>query len=364
MQQILFRIPIRIPGWLPDGIPAYGYGTMLAIAVLVCIQLAGRRAEKEGIPRTCIYDLSLWLIICGISGARLTYMYMYGVPLTQFLRLWDGGLVFYGSFVGGIIGFLAARYFVIRKYQVSGWKVVDIVAPFVALGLALGRIGCLLNGCCYGNVAPTESLQLHFPLSAPPRHDLVGKGYQTAAGFTLAETAPDFRTVGAVEPGSPAAIAGLQSGDVIEAVDGAEVRGPADIDLALGRDWPRGKNDLTLTVTRNGETMAVGPFVPRTIGLHPTQVYSSIGAFLIFCLLSAFTPMKWRDGQVFDLLLLSYPLHRFLVEALRNDTQVFILNGWWPPMTLSQNISVGIFAAGIVLGFFVWRPAAVKPAFA
>ena len=358
MQQVFFHIPIRIPGWLPDGIPIYGYGTMLFLAFLLGTWIAGRRAEKAGISRNRIQDLAIWLFVFGIAGARLTYLIVFGVPYIQFFRLWDGGLIFYGSVIGGLVGFAFAYVFVIRKYNLSGWTIVDIIAPSIALGLCLGRLGCLLNGCCYGNVAcPDCTFQSHFPLSAPPRFDLVPKGFQTAAGFSLSESASDLRTVGAVDPASPAASKGLQAGDVIVAINESLVSSAADIDLVMGRDWPRGRNDLTLEVKRGDKEVVIGPMMPLTIGLHPTQIFSSVGNFIIFCMLLAFSPLKTRDGQVMNLLLLSYPCHRFLIESLRNDTERYVLGSWWPAMTLSQNISIGLFAAGLLMALYLWRPA-------
>ena len=356
MHQVLFRIPIRIPSWLPDGVPIYGYGMMLFLAFILGVWIAGRRAQRVGISPNIIQDLAIYVFVFGIAGARLTYMYVYGVPLTQFIRLWDGGLIFYGSVIGGLVGFGFVYVFVLRKHHVNGWTIVDVIAPSIALGMCLGRIGCLLNGCCYGNVAcPDCTFQSHFPLSAPPRFDLVNKGFQTAAGFSLSETAPDPRTVGAVDPTSQVAIAGLQAGDVIVGINDSEVASPADMDLAMGRDWPRGQNDLILTVKRAGAEVTIGPVKPLTIGLHPTQIYSSVGEFIIFCMLLAFSPIKTRDGQVMNLLLLSYPCHRFLIEALRNDTERYVLSSWWPAMTFSQNISIGLFAAGLVMVIVVWR---------
>jgi phosphatidylglycerol:prolipoprotein diacylglycerol transferase len=87
--------------------------------------------------------------------------------------------------------------------------VVDIIAPSIALGLCLGRVGCLLNGCCYGHVACPHCLGISFPMSAPPRFELVAQGYQSAAGFTMAPVAEDPRTVANVEPSSPAARASM-----------------------------------------------------------------------------------------------------------------------------------------------------------
>ena len=139
------------------------------------------------------------------------------------------------------------------------------------------------------------------------------------------------------------------------AINETEVGSPADMDLVMGIQWPRGRNDLSLKVKRGNQELVIGPAVPLTIGLHPTQLFSSVGNFIMFCMLLAFSPIKTRDGQVMNLLLLCYPVHRFLIEALRNDTERYVLGGWWPVMTLSQNISIGLFAAGLVMAVFVWR---------
>ena len=362
MRQVLFHIPIRIANWLPNGIPIYGYGMMLFLAFLLGTWVAGRRARRVGINPSRIQDLAIWLFVFGIGGARLTYMVVYGVPFRDFLKLWDGGLIFYGSAIGGVIGFIFAYFFVIRKHNLSGWTIVDVVAPSIALGLCLGRLGCFLNGCCYGNVAcPDCTFQSHFPLSAPPRYDLVQKGYQTTAGFSLADSAGEKAVVGAVDPNSPLGLAGLQAGDLILAINETDVASPADLDQALGRDWPRGRNDLSVKVTRGGQDIVVGPASPLTIGLHPTQLYSSVGNILMFFLLLAFSPLKTREGQVMNLLLFCYPVHRFLIECLRNDTERYVLGSWWPTMTLSQNISVGMFAAAFIMAIFVWRNPRIDP---
>lgn len=463
MHQVIFRIPLKpftwLPSWWPEQVPLFGYGLMLFITFLVTYWLAGRRARQEGMNPQHVQDLGVWIFGAGIIGARITYMIQYGVPIQDFLKIWEGGLVFYGSAVGGVVGYALAYFFIIRRHGLSSWKIADAVAPAVAIGLCLGRVGCLLNGCCYGNVACANCPAIHFPMSAPPRAELVQKGLQTAAGFSMAghpnqaaftvervepespalasglksgdviariatrldgqegepffpaglrrylvtkwpanEPAPDkvelrltvrrkdetvplpwFRlppapkpglldfgftmadcTVGEVNPDAPAYQAGLRTGDLIVRANDHPISFYDDLDsyLGLGEGWPLGKTGLRLAVAHAGApqtTVDLPEFEPRTLGLHPTQLYESISMILLLFLLLAFSPFKGRDGMVMVLFIFGYAIHRFLNEMLRNDTQPVALN-----MTLSQNGSILVFILGLVLLVWIWRKSLVE----
>ena len=78
MRQVLFYIPIHIFPNLPDGLPIYGYGFMLFLAFVACIFLSSWLARKEGIPKEMLQDLAIWIFVCGILGARITFMIQYG----------------------------------------------------------------------------------------------------------------------------------------------------------------------------------------------------------------------------------------------------------------------------------------------
>ncbi|HYV36819.1 MAG TPA: prolipoprotein diacylglyceryl transferase family protein [Gemmataceae bacterium] len=341
MQQVLFKIP---------GIdwPVYGYGMMLFLAYFFCTWLACWLAKKEGISAVSIQDLSIWVFICGIAGARLTFMLQYHIPLMDFWKIWDGGLVFYGSAIGGVVGYFGAYFFVLRKHNVSTWKMADVIAPCAALGLCLGRVGCLLNGCCYGNVACPDCPSIGFPLPTHARFELVRMGYQTAAGFTFKDQSED--TVDEVEPDSDAARAGLQPGDKIKEIQfGDEDMKKPNPFSALERP-PQGQNTVTFKVLHaNGVEALVGPFTPWTIGLHPTQIYESVSMALLFLLLLAYFPYRRRDGAVMVLFMICYACHRFLNEMLRNDTDAVGFG-----MTLSQNISIIVLVSGLLLGAWLW----------
>jgi phosphatidylglycerol:prolipoprotein diacylglycerol transferase len=359
MQQVLFHI---------GPVPIYGFGMMLFITFAACYWLVGRRAEKEGIAARHAQDLAIWLFVGGLIGARLVFVIVEEPrmlwPPWNFFKIWEGGLVFYGSAFGGLVAFFVAYVFIIRKYGLSILQLGDIVAPCIALGLSLGRIGCLLNGCCWGHVACPDCFQVHFPLSAPPRFALVEAGLQTTAGFALDDRDRTGRTISAVETGSPAAlVGGLQPGDVIVGADGAPIRQYADLFNHFRAEWPRGKADLQLTVQRGDDTIVLPAFAPRTLGLHPTQLYETISTALIFLLLLAYEPFRKRYGEVLVILMLCYSIHRFINESLRNDTAPPIesLFGWHVTLTLSQWISIVVFAGGLVLGAWLRRGAKAVP---
>jgi prolipoprotein diacylglyceryltransferase len=267
---------------------------------------------------------------------------------TEFFKIWDGGLVLYGSVIGGIVGYILAYVLVFRKQGLSSWKLADVIAPAMALGLCLGRIGCFLNGCCYGAVAcPDCRLQVHFPLSSMPRFALVKEGYQTSAGFTMSDTAADERTVGVVAAGSPAAESGLRSGDVIVKIrdfaspgDDRAVTSYREFENDLGPRWIRGKNDLALTVKRGQEERALPAFRPQTLGLHPTQLYESFSMLLVFLLLLAYFPLRRHPGEAMALFMFCYGLQRYVVEMLRDDPR---------PIGFEKYTSILLMIAGPLL---------------
>lgn len=347
MRQVLFYLPLRVVG-LPD-LPIYGYGFMLFVAFVACTWLAARLARREGIRPSLLQDLAIWIFVSGIVGARITFILQYRQDFTQFWQyfaIWDGGLVFYGSAIGAVFGYFLAYAFFLKKNGVSTWKMIDIIAPCAALGLAFGRIGCLLNGCCFGNVACLDCPSVSFPLPSAPRVVMTERGHQTAAGFTMT---PPRAVVDAVDPASPAFAAGLRAGDVIVALNGRPVDVYHDVDTQLRVFWPRGKNDLALTVRRDGQDIEVPAFGAWTIGLHPTQIYETISMTLLTFVLLSYYPLKARDGSVMVFFMLGYALHRFLNEILRTDTAPVAFG-----MTLSQNISLLVGISGLLLALAVW----------
>ncbi len=150
-------------------ITIHTYGIFVAGGIFSGVFLAMKLAEKEGISSTIISDMCFWMVISAILGARLVYVlmnlrYYLRFPL-DILQIWKGGLVFSGGLITAC--FVGGWY--IKKYRLSFWLVGDIIAPSVALGQAIGRIGCFMAGCCYGK--PTDvpwAVTFHNPNSLAP----------------------------------------------------------------------------------------------------------------------------------------------------------------------------------------------------
>ncbi len=133
------------------GITLHTYGLLVALGLILASWLAQREATRTlKIPGDTFWDLSLWIILSGMVGARILYVLIgwetYRQDLLGIFKFWDGGLVFYGGFIGGALG----GWWYIRKKALPFWKIADIAAPVIPLAHMLGRFGCFFAGCCYG----------------------------------------------------------------------------------------------------------------------------------------------------------------------------------------------------------------------
>ena len=143
MHPILFQLgPATIHSW----------GVLVAVAIILVVSLIYKNSAREGFQAEKIIDGTFWTILSGLIGARLIYV-IFHWPLFQknpleALYLWQGGLAWYGALGGGF----STAWFYCWKNKINFLKIMDLVAPFVALGYAVGRIGCFLNGCCYGKI--------------------------------------------------------------------------------------------------------------------------------------------------------------------------------------------------------------------
>ena len=135
----------------------YSYGLMLALGFMAAMTLAARRARRLGLDPVAIQSLGISVLLGGVAGARAAYVAlnweMFRASLLEIIRLDHGGLVFYGGLAGGIL----SGVWTVRKVGLPLWITVDLMVPPGVLGHAIGRVGCFLNGCCYGkNGHPTQ----------------------------------------------------------------------------------------------------------------------------------------------------------------------------------------------------------------
>jgi phosphatidylglycerol:prolipoprotein diacylglycerol transferase len=126
------------------------YGVALASAFLASIWLLRRRAPSFGVSKEAASDVAVWLLLSGLVGAKVLLLVVEG---PRYLTSWDGFVEFLrsgGVFYGGLIGAVVALLIVLKRRHIGFWTFADMAAPCAALGHAIGRIGCLMAGCCWG----------------------------------------------------------------------------------------------------------------------------------------------------------------------------------------------------------------------
>ncbi len=226
----------------------YTYGFFVALGMLTALWFILYQSKKWGLPPEDTMDTVFYSVIAGIVGARLFYVFLYfpmfrNNPLEIF-KLWNGGLVFYGGFLAGLVCVFACVK--IKKLPLD--KAMDIIALCVPLAHGIGRIGCFCAGCCYGK--------------------------------------------------------------------------PGDLPWAVAFTHP--------------ETLAR----PIGVPLHPTQLYCSLGNFLIFACLLLLSRTGKCSGRLIFVYLVVYGLFRSFVEIFRGDERGAPLVDF-----LSTSQTIGLAAA-------------------
>lgn len=155
MFPILLRLgPFDLLGHSLGPFTLHTYGVLVALGFLAAIAVVLRGAKREGLPTEPVLDLTFATILAAIVGSRLLYVLFnlqeYRAEPLRILKVWEGGLVFHG----GLLLAIPLCWLMIRKSNLPTWVTADVIAPAIALGQAIGRVGCLAAGCCYG--APWE----------------------------------------------------------------------------------------------------------------------------------------------------------------------------------------------------------------
>jgi phosphatidylglycerol---prolipoprotein diacylglyceryl transferase len=347
-----------------QGLPIRGYGVMIMLAVIAAVSLAAWRARRVGLDAELVYSLAFWMLLPGIIGARAFYVIEYwpeyaraytdpdgglGPFLGGVINVAKGGLVVYGAFFGGVAGLLLF----IRKHRLPLLALADLIAPSLALGLAIGRIGCLMNGCCFGAVCDYP-WAVTFPAGIPPEYTppyraQVERGQMY--GLTLGANADAQPRVRAVRPDSPAERAGLKPGDRLQSINHQELATTGQAYWALIQAFGQ-QQPLHIRVADRPEITlpAVAP-PPRSLPVHPTQLYSVIDGLMLCLMLLVFDRFRRRDGALFALLISIYPITRFFIESLRTDEAAIFGTG----MSISQNVSLLLLVCAAALWFYILR---------
>jgi phosphatidylglycerol:prolipoprotein diacylglycerol transferase len=238
------------------------FGLMMFAAFIVGGWVLTRQFRRYGLTDDAASSIVMAAALGGIAGAKIYYAILFRDWHFLFDR---AGLVWYGGLIGGFIG--CSAYLLMKK--IDFFTAADAAAPALAIGYALGRIGCFLVGDDYGR--PTNSwIGIAFPKGSPP---------------TTAESLRQFGV---------------------------------HVDPSIAPD--------------------------QVLRVHPTQLYESASAFVMFAILMYAAKRPHAKGRIFGLFLILMGIERFLVEIVRAKDDRFL-----GPFTVAQLISVIIFVIGVVL---------------
>ncbi|MCB9637501.1 MAG: prolipoprotein diacylglyceryl transferase [Myxococcales bacterium] len=156
------------------------YGAMISLGFIFGIALSIREGRRVGIGADRILDLAFWILIASMAGSRILFIITewnsYWADLqratpfynAKLFRVWEGGLVFHGGLIGGLV----ATLFFVRSHKMNFFLLADVVVPTVALGQFFGRLGCFSAGCCYG-----KPCDLPWAVSFPTGLEAAAKGH-------------------------------------------------------------------------------------------------------------------------------------------------------------------------------------------
>jgi len=373
-----------IPGL---GITVKTYGFCLMVGFLSAVWLAMRRAERVKASADRVLDVSFLALVFGVGGARIFYVMHYwktdfAMMPNKFLAIVDirqGGLEFLGGLLGAALAILI--YLAIKKESVRLY--LDVLAPGAMWGLAFGRLGCFFNGCCFGGPCAVDQQQqaqyawaVQFPYGSPaqvreweerrvtvPAELVNSRGVQSTIVFPTAlslsvekreeprrnvqlitEALAKAKESGAAEGQIKQLEAALRNAK--ESLDEAyEKYRLADLDWA--QQYPSRVNpERSMSVSELQDLAAEA----RSLPVHPTQLYSAIGAMLLSGLLSAIFYQRKRHGVVIGLLFVLYPISRVIIESIRADNPHDTAG-----LTVSQFVSLAMFVGGVTYLIVLYR---------
>ncbi|HPD48049.1 MAG TPA: prolipoprotein diacylglyceryl transferase [Anaerohalosphaeraceae bacterium] len=322
MHPELFELPII-------HVTVKSYGLMMVVGFLLAVLLMRRASRRVGENPDHITNVALYALIAGVVGARIFYVvHHYNLFAGDFMSVfavWQGGLEFLGGVlmaIGVVFVYVLANRLPLRRY-------FDILAIGLMLGLSFGRIGCFLNGCCFGK--PTDvAWAVRFPYGSPPY---------------LTQVKPDLRRDRSRPyfdlPAEYFGYVGEDGASWYSVDEGSKYRAYL-------------KPKELLADAQKEQVRTLYQMLP----VHPTQIYASLNALALCGILFAF----WRrfgakyPGCTLGLMFLLYGPTRFVLEAIRDDNP--FEKAWWtiyPGGTVSQNLGIYLFIVGSVIFIACWR---------
>ena len=380
MAPVLFRIP-----WINWDVP--GYGMALMLGFLASVIWAARRAAKSGGNPDVVLNCAFIALLGGVGGARFMhvvdyweYFTHYPTPMARLMAILDlrqGGLEVYGGVITAMV--LAIFYLAVRRYSVRWY--MDILAPSLALGMGLGRIGCFLNGCCWGTVSDVP-WAVRFPFGS---NAMVEQWYDGEPGMDLPKELIRLPSSGMDLDGRaaspiPREVLWMTPADVARVEAVAKRVAELEAQAAVAKTSAERQKILQMRQGLGGgcraatlNSFGIVYAAMRTHGLslseiqalarkypsqpvHPAQVYSTIMLVLLALLLNAIYWRRTRDGQVMCVLLLIEPWSRYILELLRADNPIDTLG-----FTISQKLAIGLSALGLIGLFALSRMSPRSP---
>lgn len=361
------------------------YGTMMVIAFLAAVTLIRRLSRSFTPDPQYITNASLYSLIAGVVGARLFYVIHYFAQfqgrLLSVFAIWQGGL----EFLGGILSAIAVIGFYCWYHKLPVRRYLDILAIGLMLALVFGRIGCFLNGCCfgkptnlpwgvrfpYGSYAYYSQAKPNFTRNRPrPQLQLPDEYYiYDERSFSIdlkfqseldnqiisRDLRSKFRN-NRVPLSQYAKVSTEQKGVrwlITNETDKFTIkRYDSKLEVYAKIQYLKPFEDLTI---EQKYMVDKGPY--RCLPVHPTQLYSSFKGAVLALILYLFWRRSERGknskdlrklftkpGCTFGLMFIIYGISRFFMEFLRDDNP-FEFDG----LTISQNIGIAMVIFGVIL---------------
>ncbi|MDR2762583.1 MAG: prolipoprotein diacylglyceryl transferase [Planctomycetaceae bacterium] len=405
-----------------QGFPIRGYGVCLLFAILSAIGLAAWLGSSRGFTADIIISLGFWVTICGIIGTRIFYVIEYRQDMIVLLNgklqllptlynivnIANGGLVVIGGIIGGALGGII--FALKNKYNVL--VILDIIVPTVMLGIAIGRIGCFLNGCCFGAISEMP-WAVTFPEGSPAHICQIERGDTTYCGLKFIQLGEKKKSIPCCGANSDQInhdlnhnlnhdhanelanehnrdhdlardkkqlvldkillennaentdnlkaglrlnnISGYNSKDKLEFYYARTTTDIFKIVHYFQKENPNKTIQFELHDKNNPEeklTYSALPIYSGVLPVHPTQIYSSILAFTLCGILLTLGKINWfkfRKGAVTAAFLILYGSVRFCIEIVRTDEEPFYNTG----LTIAQNLSIVLITIGLILLIYV-----------